>query len=204
MIKPILRWTSVLTFLLCAFSVLAATETVPTRIAWDQACPITWNHFQQTPPADAGHRAEAAAIHMTIRWHASYSVSSSNGTNWIGQVASVTVSNMMEPTLSWVVQEKAHASVLHHEQLHFDLNEVYRHKLDCLLLRTATCSGTTQQEVVNLLDEALHRTADAVLKKLAEMQALYDSQTAHGSNSGEQAHWESSINEWLISPTTAP
>ena len=204
MIKSILRWTSALALLVCAVSVLAVTETVPTSIAWDRACPITWNLFQQIPPADAGHRTEAAAIHMTIRWHASYSVSSSNGTNWIGQVASITVSNMMEPTLSWVVQGKAHASVLHHEQLHFDLNEVYRHKLECLLLRTATCSGTTQQEAVHLLDETLYRTANAVLQKLSEMQALYDSETAHGNNSAEQARWESSINEWLISPTTAP
>ncbi len=204
MIKPILRCTSALALLLCAVSVLAATETIPTRIAWDQAYPITWNLFQQAPPADAGHRAEAAAIHMTIRWHASYSVSSTNGRNWTGQVSSITVTNMMEPTLSWVVPAKGFPSVLRHEQLHFDLNEVYRRKLECLLLQTATCTGTTQQDAVDLLDESLHQTANAVLQKLSEIQALYDSETAHSNNSAEQARWESLIDKWLASPTTAP
>jgi len=204
MIKSILHWTSALALLLCAFSVLAATETIPTHIAWDRACPITWNLFQQAAPADAIHRSEAAAIHMTIRWHAGYSVSSSNGTNWAGQVASITVSNMMEPTLSWVVQGKAHASVLRHEQLHFDLNEVYRCKLECLLLRTPICTGTTQQETIDLLNKSLHQTADVILQKLSEMQALYDSETAHGNNSAEQDHWENLIGEWLVSPITAP
>ena len=118
MIKSILRCTSALALLLCAVSVLATTETEPTRIAWDQAYPITWNLFQGTLPADASHRTEAAAIHMTIRWHASYSVSSTSGTNWTGQVASITVTNTMEPTYSWVVPAKAHASVLHLSLIH--------------------------------------------------------------------------------------
>ena len=202
--KSILRWTSALALFLCAVSVLATTETEPARIAWDQAYPVTWDLFQATPPADAIYRTEAAAIHMTIRWHASYSVSSTNGTNWIGQVSAITVTNTMEPTLSWAVPGKTSASVLHHEQLHFDLNEVYRRKLECLLLGTGNCSGTTQQGAVDLLNTSLHQTANAVLLKLPEMQALYDSETAHGNNSAEQARWGSLINEWLASPTTAP
>lgn len=202
--KLLLRWTSVLALLLCVVSVLAATETESTRITWDRAYPITWRLFQGTPPADASHRTESAAIHMTIRWHASYSVSSISGTNWTGQVESIIVTNTMEPTFSWVVPAKAHASVLRHEQLHFDLNEVYGRKLECLLLRTATCIGTTEQDAVNLLNESLHQTADTVLQKLSEMQTLYDSETSHGNNSAEQARWEGLIDKWLASPTTAP
>ena len=202
--KLLLRWTSVLALLLCVVSVLAATETESTRITWDRAYPITWRLFQQTPPADASHRTESAAIHMTIRWHASYSVSSTSGTNWTGQVESIIVTNTMEPTFSWVVPAKAYASVLGHEQLHFDLNEVYRRKLECLLLRTTTCIGTTQQDTVDLLNESLHQTADAVLQELSEIQALYDSETSHGNNSAEQARWEGLIDKWLASPTTAP
>jgi len=204
MAKSILRWSSALVLFLCAASVLATTEIELPRIAWDQAYPITWDLFQGTLPADASHRTEAAAIHMTIRWHASYSVSSTSGTTWIGQVASITVTNTMEPTLSWSVPEKSHARVLRHEQLHFDLNEVYRRKLECLLLGTSTCSKTTQQGAVDLLNASLHQTANAVLLKLSEMQALYDSETDHGNNSTEQTRWESLIGGWLTAPTTAP
>jgi len=204
MIKSTFRWMLVLLILLCVASGLAATEIEPPRIAWDPAYPITWDLFRGATPADAIHRTEAAAIHMTIRWHASYSVSSSNGTNWTGQVASITVTNTMEPSLSWVVPGKAYDDVLHHEQLHFDLNEVYRRKLECLLLGTGACTVATQQGAVDLLDASLHETANAVLKKLSDMQVLYDSQTAHGNNSTEQARWANLINEWLAAPITAP
>ncbi|MFC2079010.1 hypothetical protein ACFLSZ_03420 [Candidatus Bipolaricaulota bacterium] len=202
--KSIPYWATALAFFLCAVSVLATTEAEPPRIIWDQAYPVTWDLFQGVPPADADHRTEAAAIHMTIRWHASYSVSSTNGANWSGQVASITVTNTMEPTLSWAVPGKTYASVLRHEQLHFDLNEVYSRKLDCLLLGTASCNGSTQQGAVDLLNASLHQTANAVLLKLTDMQSLYDSQTSHGNDAAEQARWEALITEWLAAPTTAP
>jgi len=202
--KLILHCASALVFLLCAASVLIATEAEPPQIIWDHSYPVTWDMFQGTPPADAEHRTEAAAIHMTIRWHASYSVSSSDGANWSGQVASITVTNSMEPTLSWAVPGKTYASVLRHEQLHFDLNEVYRRKLECLLQGTVSCTGATQQGAVDLLNASLHQTANTVLQKLTDMQALYDSQTAHGNNSAEQTRWENSITDWLSAPTTAP
>ena len=189
---------------LCSISTLATTAGDLSHVNWDQAAPITWSLFQGTPPVDASQRTEAAAIHMTIRWHASYSVSSINGTTWTGQVASITVTNTMEPTYSWVVPGKTFASVLVHEQSHFDLNEVYRRKLECLLLGTGTCSAATQQAAVDLLNASLHQTANTVLQQLSDMQALYDSQTSHGSNSAEQARWQNLINNWLLAPTTAP
>ena len=86
-----------LTIALCSISALATTAGDPSHVNWDQAAPITWNLFQGTPPADASQRTEAAAIHMTIRWHASYSVSSITGSTWTGEVASITVTNTMEP-----------------------------------------------------------------------------------------------------------
>lgn len=189
---------------LCSISALATTAGDLSHVNWDQASPITWSLFQGTPPADASQRTEAAAIHMTIRWHASYSVSSINGSTWTGQVASITVTNTMEPADSWVVPGKAFASILGHEQSHFDLNEVYRRKLECLLLGTNTCNGATQQAVVDLLNTSLHQTANTVLQQLSDMQTLYDSQTSHGSNSAEQARWQNLISSWLVAPTTAP
>ena len=203
MIKPILRWSFVLVLVLTA-SLVFANEMEPWRVDWESVPTISWDLFQGTPPSDAAHRTEAAAIHMTIRWHASYSVSSSNGSHWSGQVASITVTNTMEPALSWVVPGKGYPSVLEHEQLHFDLNEVYRRKLECLLLATQACSGSTQQGAVDLLNTTLHQTANVVLQKLSEMQALYDAQTSHGNNTGEQARWHDLIVGWLAAPTTAP
>ncbi len=204
MTKSTRRVFIALAIALCSISALATAESDLSHVEWDQAFPITWSLFQGTPPADASQRTEAAAIHMTIRWRASYSVSSINGTAWTGQVASVTVTNTMEPTYSWVVPGKTLTSVLGHEQSHFDLNEVYRRKLECLLLATSMCTGVTQQAAVDILNASLHQTANVVLQQLEDMQALYDSQTSHGSNSAEQARWQNLISKWLVAPTTAP
>ena len=165
MIKLIQCLFLVLAIALCSISALATTAGDPSHVDWDQAAPITWSLFQGTPPADASQRTEAAAIHMTIRWHASYSVSSINGTTWTGQVASITVTNTMEPAYSWVVSGKAFSNVLGHEQSHFDLNEVYRRKLECLLLGTGTCNAATQQAAVDLLNASLHQTGGRLVQQ---------------------------------------
>lgn len=193
------------TLLFCVSFVLVAAEVGSVHIDWDPFVPVSWDLFQGTPPVDATRRTEAAAIHMTISWRASYSVSSSNGgTSWLGQVAQISVTNTMEPASSWVVPSKADNAVLNHEQLHFDLNEVYRRKLECLLLGTSACAGATQQAAVDQLYAALHQTASAVLAKVSEMQALYDAQTSHSTNASEQARWQGLISQWLLAPTTAP
>lgn len=204
MIKSLGRLSLALAIILTSVAVLATTEGDPFHISWDSSTPITWDLFQGTPPADAPQRTEAAAIHMTIRWHASYSVSSMDGKTWLGQVAAITVTNTMEPSESWVVPGKAYANVLSHEQSHFDLNEAYRRKLECVLLDTNACSDATQQGAVNMLNSSLHQAANAILQTLSEMQSLYDSQTFHGTNASEQTRWDSLISNWLETPTAAP
>lgn len=203
--KLILGRALVLILFLCAVLVQVAAEVGAASVVWDQAHPITWYLFQGTPPADAGQRSEAAAIHMTIRWHAGYSISSTDGTNWVGQMTSITVTNTMEPALSWVVPGKTYERLLRHEQLHFDLNEVYRRKLEFRLLQqTGAFAATTQQEVIDLLNQSLHHNAEVVLQELAEMQALYDLETSHSNNHAEQARWDSLITGWLDSAVTTP
>jgi hypothetical protein len=190
---------------LCLFTLGAFAEIGSTQIEWDQSAPVTWDLFRGVPPADAPQRTEAAAIHMTIRWHVSYSVSSSNGgATWTGQVAAITVTHTMEPDQSWVVPGKAFDNVLSHEQLHFDLNEVYRSKLECLLLETTSCQASTQQAAIDQLVSTLSQTANAILLRSEETQELYDSETAHSTDAAGQARWQALISQWLLAPLTAP
>lgn len=191
--------------LACLIGIVAFTTTSDgsaTGIPWSATTPLTWDLFRAVPPADAVNRTEAAAIHMTIRWHASYSVKSSGGL-WTGHVQSATVSNTMKPSLSWAVPNRADDRVLQHEQAHFDLNEVYRRKLEtalpCIQAQSATKAG-----VIDALDAALHRTADEVLLQLQESQAAYDAETRHGNDGVGQARWEALIATWLLNPAAAP
>ncbi len=190
-------------FLLVFLVTLGAPATANVAgIEWDEASPITWALFQCSAPADAVNRSEAAAIHMTIRWHASYSVTSS-GSTWIGHVQSVTVTNTMEPSLSWVVPGKADAGVLQHEQAHFDLNEVYRRKL-AILLPCLQAQSPTKQGAIDALNAALHRKASEVLAQLQKAQARFDAETRHGNGASAQARWEAQIATWLLNPSAAP
>jgi len=197
-----MRVASVLLAVLLCSGVVFATEAQTESIPWEQASPISWSLFQGPPPSDAVHRTEAAAIHMTLRWRVSYAISSSGG-NWSGRVNEVTVTNTMEPDQSWVLSSKADAYILAHEQTHFDLNEVYRRKIECVL-QAITCSGSSQQGVLDSLNAQIRDQAGALLTKVSEMQALYDSETSHSKNQAMQAHWDHQVQLWLENPTAAP
>jgi len=180
----------------------AASDGSVPSVPWDASTPLTWDLFRCAAPADAVHRSEAAAIHMTIRWHASYSVTSS-GSTWIGRVQNVTVTNTMEPSLSWVVPGKADARVLRHEQGHFDLNEVYRRKLE-IVLPCLQSQCASKQGAIDELEAALHQRADGILEQLQAVQGRYDAESGHGNNPSGQARWEARIAAWLLNPVAAP
>jgi predicted secreted Zn-dependent protease len=139
---------------------------------------------------------------MMIEWRASYSLTS-NGGDWTGHVQSVTVTNTMQPSLSWVVSGKATASVLEHEQAHFDLNEVYRRKLEAVL-PCLQAKQATKQGVIDALNTSLHQKANEILAQLQVAQARYDAETRHGNDTAGQARWEAQIAAWLLNPTAAP
>ena len=122
----------------------------------------------------------------------------------MGQVSAITVTNTMEPEQSWVVPSKAFDNVLSHERLHFDLNEVYRRKLEYVLMETTSCLATTQQAAIDQLVSALSQTANAILRRAEEIQELYDSETEHNTNTLGQARWQGLISQWLLAPLTAP
>lgn len=198
-------WTRAATTLFaCLLSVIAlcvASDGSVPSVPWSAASPVTWSLFQCPPPADAIHRSEAAAIHMTIEWRASYSLIS-NGGDWAGYVQSVTVTNSMQPSLSWVVPGKATSSILEHEQAHFDLNEVFRRKLEALL-PCLQAKHPTKQGAIDSLNDALHQRANEVLSELQVAQARYDAETRHGNDTAAQARWEAQIALWLLDPTAA-
>jgi len=196
------RFAQSLLLLLVVLAVGVSAADSSLAIAWEHACPIDWHLFQATPPPNATRLSEAAAIHMTIRWRATY-VLSPSGSTWAGHVDAVDVTNTISPALSWVVPGKACPEVLRHEQGHFDLNEVYRRKLD-LLLPLLTSHGRTSNAARHALDEHLHRTAAAVLARLEELQSRYDAETRHGTDAVAQAVWDEQIAAWLLRPLSAP
>ena len=179
---------------------------VPEHVPWSADQPITWQLFLSPYPQDGCLQAEAAAIHMTLNWSVSYVIDydTLKGT-WYGYVDKplITVTNTMEPLLSWAATQGKSADVLNHEQRHFDLNEVYARKLTAHL-DAPHVTGATTDAVRTALKKEINATAAAVLDMASNMQSLYDEETAHGTNAVVQASWAAKIDDWLTSPLQAP
>ena len=177
-----------------------STQLIP----WDAQELLTWADFQGVPPADAGQLSEAASIHMTIKWHASYSVRSQRGEgySWMGSVQ-VIASNLMNPRFSWVVPSRATAAILRHEQFHFNLSEVYKRKL-VQALDGLQVQGNTAEATMTALDELTQQTGAGILDQFSAMTDRYDQETANSTDSDAQAKWENDIQVWLATPSLAP
>ncbi len=202
---------AVLGFFILSFWVLTTAGTglasgTAQEVIWSETLSIHWALFLASPPPDAALRTEAAAIHMTVRWSLSYVARYNESIrSWAGTIdrSSLNVTNTMEPYLSWVVPGKECETTLNHEQRHFDLNEVYRSKLD-LSLSCLTATGASAEITKKLLHEKIDATANEILGALREMQARYDRETSHGMNSAEQARWGAMIDTWLANPNQIP
>ena len=185
---------------------IGAVSQVPEHVPWAADQPVTWQLFLSPYPQDGCIQAEAAAIHMTLNWSVSYVIDYDRlKRTWYGYVDKplITVTNTMEPFLSWASSQGKTQDVLNHEQRHFDLYEIYARKLRILLTRPRV-TGATTDEVRISLRKTINDTASAVLDMASQMQSLYDDETAHGTNAAMQANWAAKIDAWLASPMQAP
>jgi hypothetical protein len=196
---------------LCAALLLACLSTATAfaqstqLVPWSETRPIEWADFQGTPPPDAASLNEAAAIHMTIKWHAQFSIQpEALGSHaWLAAVDRVVVSNQVNPRFSWALPSQTTPDVLRHEQFHFNLNEIYRRKLQ-EELHTLSTRGRSADETMDSLDAQIQAHAQAILDRLSEMQSRYDDETKHGIDAEAQSRWMSTIDAWLADPGLAP
>jgi len=193
-----------------ATSFLAAAADLPVlpsgALHWDAARPVGWGDFRAVPPADAARRTEIAAIAMTISWSLRFEVTCVPGkSEWKGSIvpSSLEVLNWMDPARSWASLERRSEAVLRHEQRHFDLNEVYRRKLE-LTLVLLKAAGADAEGAKRTLDAMIHAAAQRLLDTLATQQDRYDLETSHGASVEGQARWDAQIVLWLVDPAKAP
>jgi hypothetical protein len=198
------RLLVVLGMAICVLSSIALAEIGSPQVEWDQSSPITWDLFQGTPPAESIHRREPAQIAVNYGWHADFTAEQSLDGTWVAHATSVVVTLHMVLANSWANLSLVTPHILQHEQLHFDLYEVYHRKLELCMLEIRSSSSTTGQGAFNQLQTSLAHVFSTILQTANETQALYDSQTSHSTNAAEQARWQGLISQWLIEPTTAP
>ena len=185
-----------------AAAVCVGAAEIPAGVVYWSDHALCWSDFRATPPAGVGQSNWVASPKLVISWSATFTAAR-KGTTWTATVTSLSVTNYVDPASSWAVPSRTSAEALHHEQLHFDLHEVYRRLLESTL-RPMSCQGSTDSASLKALNGLLNSTSAAILGRAESVQLAFDSESAHGTDLRTQAVWEDRIADWLANPASAP
>ncbi|HEX8327012.1 MAG TPA: DUF922 domain-containing protein [Hymenobacter sp.] len=150
----------------------AAAPAAPTPIVWSASRPLTIADFQGRPgPSDRLAALTSAEIKA--------------GAACRDFVFSGTVQATFDPKTSWFRNPTtASPALLKHEQMHFDITEVYARLLRQKLVvfqAKANC---------NKLQPAFDNLTKGVYTEWSREQNRYDAETNHGLNAAKQDYWE--------------
>ena len=166
--------------MLCLFFLAVGISTNDDTMTWNESRRLTWDDFRANPDPNSDAVALTASG-ITF----GYSVKTS-GARIID--FSTTVEAHFYPNKSWYLENKGDAHILGHEQLHFDITELYTRKFRKQLERL---------EVNQNVKAQLKRLHTAINEALHETQKRYDAQSSHSINIEMQKQWEAFIKEEL-------
>ena len=150
--------------------VSASTEAV-SEFRWNEHQKLSWEDFRGT--VKAASEESAAATHCGIGFKVNSSDPSAK--------PEITVYNTFYVNKSWVRPDAKIASILVHEQGHFDLCEIYTRKLRTMMsnfdFHVADVKGSLMAIFTKVNDEYELR------------QQAYEAETTHGTNDGQQKKW---------------
>lgn len=147
---------------------------------WSETTKLTWSDFKAEPDSESDAVALTASG-ITF----GYSVKTS-GKRIMD--FSTTVEAHFYPNKSWYLKEKSNVHILEHEQLHFDITELYARKFRQQL---------TKLEVNQNVKAQMERLHTAINEAVNETQRRYDKQTKHSMNIEKQNEWEAFIKKEL-------
>lgn len=149
-------------------------------ITWRENYKLIWGDFKCAPDMNS---SAAAITSSGITF--GYNVKKEND-----KVKSfkVKVETRFYPEKSWVKPEEADNHILGHEQLHFDITELYSRKL-----RKAISEVSISQNINDKLD-GIH---ERIVVELNGFQNQYDIETDFSRNFASQAKWQEFINNEL-------
>ncbi|WP_250434092.1 DUF922 domain-containing protein [Hanstruepera flava] len=166
----------ILVFCLIPLFLLKSDQSIP----WQKNYKLSWENFIGQPDTNS----DAAAVTSSgITF--GYRLSRVNN---VVESIRVEATAHFYPEKSWFKPKEADNHILAHEQLHFDITELYTRKL-----RKATSQVTISQNANNELD-AIH---NKIVKELHDFQNQYDNETNYSRNHEAQAKWQKSIKEAL-------
>lgn len=144
-------------------------------IPWSADRPLLWKDFKGRPSASSPNKAMTDSG-MSISFSCD------------GKTAEVSISSFFSPYKSWT-KTKDSDRLLAHEQLHFDITELFVRKL-----RKEISALDTDCEKMN---RAIEKLYDSNYQAYAKCQAQYDRETKHSIIEEEQLRWEQLVADEL-------
>ncbi|WP_299435946.1 DUF922 domain-containing protein [uncultured Maribacter sp.] len=167
-------------FILLFFSVSIVSAQEYSTILWKAQDKLTWKDFRGRVPVPS-RAAATTASGFTYK----YSAQRIRGELKV----SFAVSTYFYPEKSWYNPSLCDSIILSHEQLHFDISELYARKLKKKLDSKTFTHGSLKKEVKFIYN--------AVMKELNDYQNLYDKETNFSRDLEEQLRWNKKIREAL-------
>lgn len=149
-------------------------------VSWEPDFRFTWNDFKGEAPITS-RAAATTACGITYRFSTFYE-------NNELQV-DCKVFAYFYPTKSWYKPELCNEVTLLHEQLHFDITELYARKLRKKLAETKFTKN---------VKEEIRKIYKATIRQLNDFQNKYDTETNYSRNLPVQKRWAKEIEEALI------
>lgn len=161
------------------FTLWGQAQNKEEQIRWSENYKLSWEDFKGNAPPFS---KEAASTASGI----SYSYQATMKHFQIK--VDCEVHSFFMPNDSWYNLEKANDAVLSHEQVHFDICEIFARKMRKRVAET-TFSQTVKQEIKKIYKE--------ILQELDNMQEQYDFETNHSRNKDKQKEWEDKVGRLL-------
>ena len=162
-----MRYIAVFIIILMSSSISTAQS-----ISWDSDRKLEWKDFQgPVDPSSRFHALTQSGVKYSYRWQ-----SSGHRTSYTFEVTAY-----YDKSISWLKPGKATSALLAHEQLHFDISELYARILK-KTFANATFTRRHESEIKQLF------AANQIARE--EMQVQYDNDTNHMSNTEQQLKWE--------------
>ncbi len=171
------RVTIVLGFLL--FGVISFSQEIEESYLWNAKTKLVWEDFKGDVPPDAVPAATTAS-----------GISYKYSANLLHHEVNLDfeVSAFFYPNESWYKPDVCNELILSHEQLHFDISELFARKMRKRLNETSF-SDNVKAEIRKIYKE--------ILKELADFQDRYDWETNFSRNREQQLRWNTQIAEEL-------
>ncbi|WP_235835838.1 DUF922 domain-containing protein [Cognatitamlana onchidii] len=162
--------------LLCFISCLCCLQDEP-FIPWEASNKLDWNDFKAPPNT----RERAAALTAS---GIAFGFSLTKTENGDILDFTSTVQAHFYPEQSWYRIGLADTHVLKHEQLHFDITELFARKLR---------QRINTLKVSNSIEFELKKVHDSILEAWSRFQDVYDESTDYSRDMESQNKWEADV-----------